>query len=357
MYLAKLKLPLIAVCLAIAVAFPLVVTNPAYTQIGLLTLAFAVAGSAWNIFSGYTGYIALGHAAYFGLGAYTIALVCQHWHIPGGWIPLLLLPVAGLVAAAGAVPLGMIALRTRRHTFVVITIGLFFVLQTMAFNLRQITAGSTGLELPIPQGWTGYRFGLPLFPDWIGFVYNLPFYYVTLLLLVVVVSVSWWVRNSKFGLELLAIRDDEDRARGLGVRTGSIKLAAFVLSAFFVGMVGGMIAYFIESIFPNTAFDPLFDVTVALMAFLGGLGTLLGPVLGALIIVPAQQEFVLAGGASSTSLILTGALFLAVLLLLPEGIVPTVSRLVRRLRRAGQDSPVAPEPAEPVASRRDMAVE
>lgn len=355
-----LKVPFVLVCLIVAAAFPLVVTNPVYTQIALFTLGFAVAGTAWNMFSGYTGYIALGHAAFYGLGAYTIAKLCQWFHTPGGWQPFMWVPVAGIVAAAFAVPLGAIALRTRRHTFVVITIAIFFVFQSLAQNLRGLTAGNTGIELPLPpQGWDGVVNGLPLLPDWSGFVYNLPFYYVTLLLLVLATAVSWWVRGSKFGLELLAIRDDEDRARGLGVRTGPTKLAAYVVSAFFVGSVGAVIAYFIGSVSPSQppGFDALFDVTIALMAFLGGLGTLTGPIVGALVILPAQQYFQIQTGANNLSLILTGAFFLAVLLLLPQGVVPSLTSLARRLLRARNSPPVAQNPTEPAAGQSVVAVE
>src|SRR5947199_8549262 len=109
-------------------------------------------------------------------------------------------------------------------------------------------------------------------------------------------ATSCWVRHSKFGLGLLAIRDDEVRAMGLGVRTGPSKLAAFVISALFVGMIGAIWAYFVESIYPATTFDPNFDVAIALMGFLGGLGTLAGPILGALILEPAQQYFIIQYG-------------------------------------------------------------
>lgn len=347
--MAKLKLPFVALCLVVAIVFPLVYSNPTYTQIAFYTLAFAAAGSAWNIFSGYTGYIALGHAAFFGLGSYTIAKLCVLFNTPGGWKPFWFVPVAGLVAAIFAVPLGLIALRTRRHTFVVITIAIFFIFQLLAENnVFQITGGEAGVSLPIPLAWG------PVF-------YNLPFYYLTLLILVVALLTSWWIRNSKYGLELLAIRDDEERARGLGVRTGPTKLGAFVLSAFFVGMIGAMMAYFIESTYPQFAFDATFDVTVALMAFLGGLGTLAGPVVGALLIIPAQQILTLNGGASSTSLILFGALFLIVLLLLPQGIVPTLGALWNKLRRrlwpSDLPTPIVPDPAEGTARQSAIVLE
>jgi len=306
------KLAGLIALLAVAAAFPQVFPNPAVTTIAIFTLLYATATVAWNIFSGYTGYIALGHAAFFGIGSYAIALMCAGWHVPGGYLPFFLVPVAGLITAAFAVPMGWISLRTRRHTFVVITIAIFFIMQPMAFNLRSITNGSTGLSLPIPSGW--------------GLKFNFPFYYVALAMLIVAQIVSWWIRNSKYGLGLLAIRDDEDRALGLGVKTGPAKLAAFVISAFFVGMVGALHAYFQESIFPAFAFDPLFDIALALMGFLGGLGTLAGPILGALILEPTQRYFTMQFSANGYYLIIYGALFLAIILLLPEGIVPTLSK-------------------------------
>jgi branched-chain amino acid transport system permease protein len=296
--------------LAAFIAFPQVFSTPAITTVAVFTLLYATATTGWNIFSGYTGYIALGHAAYFGVGSYALALMCQAWHVPAGYAPFLLLPLAGLIAAAFAVPLGWISLRTRKHTFVVITIALFFIMQLMAFNLHSITNGSSGLSLPIPS--------------WSGAFFNLPFYYVALAMLLLALGGSWWIRNSKFGLGLLAIRDDEDRALGLGVRTGPSKLVAFVISAFIVGMVGALHAYFVESIFPAFAFDPLFDVAITLMGFLGGLGTLAGPLLGALILEPTQQYFTIQFSQNGIYLIIYGTLFLAIILLLPEGILPTL---------------------------------
>ncbi len=327
------KLSALLALLAIAVLFPQVFSNPATTTIAVFTLLYATAATAWNIFSGYTGYIALGHAAYFGVGAYALAIMCQDWHIPAGYSPFLFVPLAGLIAAGFAVPLGWISLRTRRHTFVVITIAMFFIMQLMAFNLRSITNGSTGLSLPIPTEWSGY-------------VFNLPFYYSALIMLVLALALSWWIRNSKYGLGLLAIRDDEDRALGLGVKTGSSKLVAFVISAFFVGMVGAVHAYFVGSIFPAFAFDPLFDVVLALIAFLGGIGTLAGPILGALILIPAQQYFTLQFSQNGYYQIIYGILFLAIILLLPEGIIPTLSKLWRKRKIDRGGAPTAsPESA------------
>lgn len=330
------------VLLAFAIVFPLLFSNPAVTTIAIFTLIFIAAATGWNIFSGYSGYIALGHAAYFGVGAYALAIMCQDWNVPGGYMPFFLVPVAGLIAALFAFPLGWVALRVRRHTFVVITIAIFFILQLLAFNLHDLTNGSTGLGLPIPT-------------DWSGDFFNTPFYYVSLAVVLFAIAVSWWVRNSKYGLGLLAIRDDEDRALGLGVKTGPSKLAAFVISALIVGMTGAIWAYFVESIYPPVAFDPLFDVAVALMTFLGGLGTIAGPILGALLLEPTQQYFTLQFGQGGYYLVIYGALFLVVILLLPQGVIPTlriywnkyqVSRSQREERENGVVVSALPEQGE-----------
>jgi branched-chain amino acid transport system permease protein len=336
--------------LAIAVAFPLVFSNPAVTTIAVFTLLFVAAATGWNIFSGYTGYIALGHAAYFGLGAYALAIMCQDWHIPGGYIPFLLVPVAGLVAAAFSVVLGWIALRVRRHTFVVITIAIFFIFQLLAYNLTGLTNGSIGLGLPIPT-------------DWSGDFFNIPFYYAALAVVLVAIVISWWVRHSKYGLGLLAIRDDEDRALGLGVKAGPSKLAAFVISALIVGMVGAIWAYFVESIYPPSAFDATFDVAIALMAFLGGLGTIVGPILGALLLEPTQQYFTLQFGQNGFYLVIYGALFLVILLLLPQGVVPSLRAYWTRFKVArSQQEEVAvsdtalPKRGEPRGTERKEGI-
>jgi branched-chain amino acid transport system permease protein len=331
------RLGAIAVVAMIFGLFPLIITDPTATSIAIFTLVFMVAACAWNIFSGYSGYLSLGHAVFFGSGGYAVALAARDWHVAGGWGVFALLPFGGLVAALIAIPVGLIALRTRRHTFVVITIAMFFVFQLSAFNLG-FTGGTSGIELPIA----------PFSPA----TYNQPFYYVALVILVLTIGLSWAVRRSRFGLQLLAIRDDEDRALGLGVKTRRIKLTAFVMSAFPVGMVGGLYFYFLGQIFPQFAYDALFDVSIALMAFLGGMGTLVGPLLGALVLESLQQYFTLTFSSTGLYLIIYGVLFLAVILLLPRGVVPGLSQLIRARRvRAATKS----DGERDSAVRRDVA--
>jgi branched-chain amino acid transport system permease protein len=313
----------VAAVLVVFAGFPLAIGDPTANTIALYTVIYMVATAAWNIFSGYTGYLALGHAVFFGTGGYAAALAARDWHFKGGWDVFALLPFAGLVAAVIAVPIGLVALRTRRHTFVVITIAIFFIFQLAAFNLG-FTGSTSGIQYP--------------FAPFAAATYTQPFYYVGLVILVLTVAVSWAVRRSRFGLQLLAIRDDEDRARGLGVKTERVKLAAFVLSAFPVGMVGGLFFYFIGQVFPQTAYDPLFDISLALMGFLGGIGTLTGPLLGALVLESLQQYFTQTFSGNGTYLIVYGVLFLAVILLLPRGVIPTIGQLAAS-RRARRGSP------------------
>lgn len=292
--------------LVVFAGFPLVVTNPAYTSIAVLTLMFMGCATSWNMFSGYSGYIALGSAVFYGTGAYTMAIVSAHLHMAAGAAMFWLVPLGGVAAMVIAVPVGAIALRVRRHTFVVITIAIFFVCQLAAIN-ASFTGGTAGLNLP--------------FINWNESYYNVPFYYVALGIVIFATILSASVRRSRFGLQLLAIRDDEDRALGLGVKVTAVKLTGFVMSAFTVGMCGALYAMFIGQIYPQFVFDPLFDISIALMAFLGGLGTLVGPLLGALLLESLQQYLTVTYSNGSLYLILFGALFLLVILFMPQGIV------------------------------------
>jgi branched-chain amino acid transport system permease protein len=221
------------------------------------------------------------------------------------------------------VPFGLIALRVRRLTFVVVTIALFFIFQLMAFNFS-FTGGTTGISAP--------------FLAWDPQTFNDPFYYLALAIAVGTVALSWLVRRSRFGLQLRAIRDDEGRTTSLGVKTMQVKLWALVISAFVVGTLGALWFYFIAQVLPASGFDPAFDLVIALMAFFGGLGTVAGPVLGALIIEPAQQYFTQQFPNAFLSQITLGAVFMAVIILMPRGLIPTVGEKITswRAKHAGR---------------------
>ncbi|HEY8952047.1 MAG TPA: branched-chain amino acid ABC transporter permease, partial [Candidatus Dormibacteraeota bacterium] len=264
------------------------------------------------------GYISLGHAGFFGFGSYALGLLLAKLSIAGGYTPFLFVPVAGLLTGLLAAVVGWFALRTRAATFVIVTIAFMFMLQLLAENLTSLTGGGAGFSFPNPP--------------WRGDFFNIPFYYAMLTLAVLGLAVSWSIRRSKFGLGLLAIRDDEDKALAVGVPARAFKLTAFVISAALVGMIGGVYGYYVTFIYPQFVVDPLIGISMVLMVFLGGLGTLWGPVLGALILEPAQLWLAYNYGASRLYLVLYSAVFLLVILFMPRGIIPSVSELIAKRR-------------------------
>jgi branched-chain amino acid transport system permease protein len=326
--LAALKALGLLVLGAIALLLPVIAPDPATTNLAVFTVMYVGLATAWNIMGGYTGYISLGHAAFFGFGAYAFGLLLVHLNITPGYLPFVLVPVAGGLTAVLAVGIGWIALRTRAATFVIVTIAFMFILQLLAENLVKLTGGGGGLAIPYPH-------------DWGGDFFNTPYYYAMLALAVLALLVSWWIRRSKFGLGLLAIRDDEDKALAVGVPTRAFKLTAFVISAALVGMIGGVYGYYVTYIYPQFVIDPLIGISMVLMSFLGGLGTLSGPVIGAVLLEPAQLEFAYHFGASRLYLVFYAAVFLVVILLMPRGIVPSVSDAIHYWRRQRPAAPTA----------------
>ncbi|HEX3931035.1 MAG TPA: branched-chain amino acid ABC transporter permease [Nocardioides sp.] len=316
--------------------------TPAHWILNILvfTLMYAVMSSAWNLVGGFAGYPSLGHAAFFGIGAYSMNLWFEHRTLHSGYEPFLFLPVIGLFAGLVGLGVGAIAMRTRADVFAIVTITLLFVTQTLAFNLRGLTHGAQGLSIAVPP------FPLATFER--------PFYFVLLGLLAVAMGISYGAMRSKFGLSLAAIRADEDKARGIGVRVLGVKLLAFSVSVGLTAMVGGVWAYYEGYIYPQFAVDPLVTIAIVLMTFLGGRATLWGPVIGALLLETTQQTLAYTLGGSQFYLIAYALVFLVVMLLMPQGIVPSVQDLLRRRRRrsvvdGGEPAPGADDPVDPPA--------
>lgn len=303
---------------AIVLGFPFVVHAAWIVNIGVLTLMYAALATAWNLFSGYSGYISLGQVAFFGVGAYTVAVTFQHVGIGSGYNPFWALPLIGAGVATASLGVAWVALRTRQMTFAIVTLTLLFVVQQLAFNLRSITHGTTGLMLPTPS------FSIAN--------YDRPFYLAMAGVLLLALGICWILLRSKLGLMLLAIREDEEKARGLGVRVTGAKLIAWWLSVAITAMVGAVWAYYLTFIYPESSVDPLVMIGAVLMTFLGGRGTLWGPTIGAFVLVPAQQWTLTKLGASQLYLVGYAAVFMLVLLLLPRGIVPSLRDAVARLR-------------------------
>jgi len=304
---------------AACVAFPFVFPQAWLVNIGVLTLMYAALAVAWNLFSGFTGYITLGQAAFFGIGAYATGIAFEHFGIGSGYNPFYALPIVGACVAFASLPIAWIALRTRAMTFAIVTLTLLFIVQQLAFNLHSLTHGSSGLMLPTPTS-----FGIDAF--------DRPFYFAMLGLTLLALLICWGILRAKLGLMLLAVREDEEKARGLGIRVTGAKLTAWWLHVFVTAMVGGVWAYYLTFIYPESSVDPLVMIGAVLMTFLGGRGTLWGPVVGALVLVPAQQTMLIHLGGSQLYLVAYSAVFAIVLLLLPRGIIPSLRDWIVRSR-------------------------
>jgi ABC-type branched-subunit amino acid transport system ATPase component/ABC-type branched-subunit amino acid transport system permease subunit len=293
------------------------VVNPwqPYPQ-GVMLLGFllAVQAVSWNIISGYAGYISLGHSMFLGLGSYTAAIIALH----SGVNPLWVAPLGGVTAVLVAVVFGSVVLRTRGHAFVIITIALLLSAQIVATNWKSLTNGSDGITLELPF--------------WNSDFQNIPFYYIFLVLLALTVLFSAWIARTKFGTGLIAIREDEGKAASIGVNTTIFKILAYAASAFFIGVAGGVYAYYQTFLNPVGSFAILGSVLIVLSALLGGRGTLYGPVLGAFIVQLVNEGATVYGGGTSTRVLILGLILVGVVLFLPAGLLPTIQGAWRRRR-------------------------
>ncbi len=312
---------LIGLLFIAGIVSPYVVPNQYYQHIIVMTLMAAVMASSWNIIGGYAGYTSLGHAAFFGLGAYLVAWTDNHF----GWHPFISSWFLGLVVMMVALLMGWISLRTHGSAFVVVTIAIVFIFRLLALNLGDLTNGARGMTQPRP-GWAGVQWSP-------GFM-KIPFLYILLVLLCLTIFASWWIRNSKFGLGLIAIREDEGKAESVGIDTMMYKVLAFGISAYFVAVAGGIYSYFFTYIDPGFVFDVFVSVTMVLMAILGGRGTLWGPVLGAFIMQPLANWVVGQFGGTAIHLTVFGGILLLVMLFVPQGILPALSETLKRRARA-----------------------
>jgi ABC-type branched-subunit amino acid transport system ATPase component/ABC-type branched-subunit amino acid transport system permease subunit len=301
------------------IGFPVVFPYAIYQQ-GVLLLAFLLALMAvsWNIISGFAGYVSLGHSVFLGLGAYTGGLLAENYQVN----PLWFMPVGGLVAFVAATLVGMVVLRTRGHAFVIITIALLLAMQVLVNNFASLTNGSNGVNVPLPFWSSDYQ--------------NMPFYYMFLALLAATVGFAAWVRRTKFGTGLLAIREDEDKAAAIGVNTTRYKVLAYAASAVPIGIAGVVYAYFLSFLNPIGAFSLLTSVTIVLSALLGGRGTLWGPVLGGFVVTIGTEVANVYGGGTDSRLLVLGIALVLVVLFLPRGVLPTVGAWLARRRAAQQ---------------------
>jgi ABC-type branched-subunit amino acid transport system ATPase component/ABC-type branched-subunit amino acid transport system permease subunit len=307
----------IALAAVFIALYPVFSDDLYYQNMIILSLVFAIGAVGLNIITGYAGYVSLGQGAFLGLGAYTTAILSTKV----GGSPFVWVPAAGLLTGVVAAFLGVVAMRARGHSFVILTIAFLFLVQLVATNWSELTNGTAGLTLPLPL-WD------PAYTNW-------PFYYALFGILAASLLMSWWIRRVKFGMGLIAIREDEDKAATVGVNTRAYKLLGFVASAVFVGMAGAVYGYYLTFIDPAGMFNILLSVQIILSLLLGGRATVWGPVLGAFIIEPLNEmtnnEF---GG--NMRLLIFGGLLALVVLFLPRGIIPSVQRWIIQRRARGK---------------------
>ncbi len=308
------------VIVVVLVGMP-VISGSLYTQNLLITtFLLAIGATGWNIMGGFAGYISLGNSAFVGLGAYTTGILAVHF----GLSPFVGCLLGGVVGGIYAVLLSIVTWRTRGMFFTIVTFAALMLLQIVGTILSPLTGGSSGLALPLPT-WD-LNFG-----SW-------PIYYPMLVLMILAVGAAAVVRRSKLGLGLFAIRDDEGKAAGLGIRTARYKLIAFVVGGVFLGIAGGLFAYNVSFLNTAAVFDIDTSMLILLSALLGGRGTLWGPVLGAFIVEPLANltsTDLLGANSGVLRLALFGGLLGAVVLFLPRGIIPTARAVIERRRGAG----------------------
>jgi branched-chain amino acid transport system permease protein len=309
--------------LAVALVAPLAV-NGYYLNLLYQTVLFVALAYGWNIISGYAGYFSFGQIAFFGIGAYVTGLTIMTFG--GNWFEGSIL--GGLFCGAIAVPIGFVMLRLRGPFFALGMLGLAMTARALV-SLSPALGGGTGLFLP-PGGTL------------------LPVYYWTLAIAAGAFGITWWIDHSGFGLQLQAIREDEVIAGTLGVAQTRVKVAAFVLSAMIPGFAGGGYAWFLTFIEPTSAFSSRIDLQSIVMAILGGVGTLWGPLVGGILMTQVSEA--LWAQFPQAYLMIFGGLLVALLIVLPRGIVPAIaSRMppARGAREAGGETGMVPVRAAP----------
>jgi len=307
------------VAAVLLIVYPLVDDDLYYQNMIILSLVFAIGASGLSIISGFTGYISLGQGAFIGLGGYTIGVLATRLPDSNIW---LWVPISGLVSALVALLLGFVSLRSRGPSFVIITVAFLFLVQVIAVNWVSLTNGTAGMTLPLPT--------------WDREIANWPFYYVLIGLLALQLLMTWWIRRTKLGMGLIAIREDETKAATIGISLPTQKIIAFMASALVVGMAGAVYGYYLTFIDPRGMFSILLSVQLVLSMLIGGKATLWGPVLGAFFIEWLNETANNDWGGGNTRLFLFGGLLVAVVIFLPKGILPAIESAIRWSRTRGK---------------------
>jgi branched-chain amino acid transport system permease protein len=286
----------------------LLIRHPFYINILTLIFFYAAASSAWNLVGGYAGQLSLGHAAFFGIGAYTSTLLYLNFGI-SPWLGLL---VGGFAAAVFALGISYPCFRLRGPFFTLATIAFAEVMRILSLYFEKVTKGGVGLIITFKPGIANFLFRDKAVYAFIAFIF-----------LLIMVGISFMIERSRSGYYLAAIRNDEDASEATGVDTARYKLFVTTISAFFTAVAGSFYAQYSSFIDPDIAFSINLSVHLAMVSIIGGMGTIIGPILGSFILTPldAFLRGWLGGFSAGLSFAVYGLVLILVVIYLPDGII------------------------------------
>jgi branched-chain amino acid transport system permease protein len=301
----------------VLLAYPFVFSTPFQQRLGALVLLYATGASAWNIVGGYAGLISVGHAVFFGCGAYGALASYQYLGLP----PIGGLPIGVAASVFIAAIIGVPTLRLSGHYFSMATIAVAELMRLVVSNIEWL-GGAQGLSGP----------PVPRTPLDLSFISALPYYYLFLAVLTAVLALTWQMERRRIGYYLRAIRDSERAARSLGAAAPRYKLYAYMLSAALTAVAGALYAVMFGFVDPESGLGILVSVKMLIMAALGGAGLLLGPLVGAAILVPLEEisNNVLGGAGAGLTFVVYGAIIVVIARFQPGGILRPVLGALRQ---------------------------
>lgn len=306
----------------LAALTPVFIRSAYFLDSLVLILLWGALSAAWNVAGGYAGQVSIGHASFFGIGAYAAALTTTRFN-QSPWFGL----VAGvLVSIAAGFVIGYLSNRLKGPYFALATIAFSQVLLILASRWRAFTAGSEGIPVPFRPGFWTLGLG------------HVAWVYVALVVAVLYYGIQLWLERSRFGYQLAGVREDEDAAEALGIATRRAKVIAVTLSAALTSICGTLWAQYIGFVDPFYVFSVDLSIRFALNAIIGGMGTALGPFLGSLLITSLETYLraMFSGvqtGFTGIYLIIYGAVLILVVRFAPDGIAGLAARLRRRPAR------------------------
>ena len=302
----------IVILIVMLAAFPCIEPEVYYLSFMFSVFMYVILASSWNFIGGYAGYLSFGHAAFFGIGAFATAKAASMFKLTPLLTMLASIP-AGALAALVALIVGYPCLKIRGPYFSIVTICFAFVVELTVKNI-EFLGGAEGIWLKFMD-----------IPEKLS---RSIMYEVMLLLMVVTLGVAWWLGRSRLGAGLRAIHSDEEVAETMAIPTAKLKIQAFILSAFFPGIAGGLFAYYLTYIHADVVFNINISILIVLMAMFGGGGTWLGPIIGAVILTVVNEGLSIFAQAEIARIIY-GALFIVVTIFMPNGIMDFLRRYVR----------------------------